>query len=142
LQPAAAIDYENFNRMTDRAAMTGEWLAHCRTCPVPEIANIFHRAGISFHQITGMLHEDPVCWNEVEPWLDAARVASRLLPASSGRLIEHYALHSPGRIQIAHRLSARDRCIAVTLMAFVKKIQQIVIFVYWILSRMELQISK
>ena len=29
LQPAAAIDYANFNKMGDRTAMTGEWLAHC-----------------------------------------------------------------------------------------------------------------
>ena len=40
--------------------MTGEWLAHCAACPVPEIANVFNRAGIAFHQITGMLHDDPV----------------------------------------------------------------------------------
>jgi len=89
LQPAAAIDYENFNRMTDRAAMTGEWLAHCGACPVPEIANVFHRAGISFHQITGMLHEDPVCWSEVDSWLDAARVADVLFHNRLG-LIGHY----------------------------------------------------
>jgi L-arabinose isomerase len=26
--------------------MTGEWLAHCAACPVPEIANVFNGAGI------------------------------------------------------------------------------------------------
>ena len=41
--------------MGDRTAMTGEWLAHCRACPVPEIANVFRRARIEFHQITGIL---------------------------------------------------------------------------------------
>src|SRR5687767_7237891 len=65
LQPAAAIDYASFNRMGDRTKMTGEWLAHCAACPVPEIANVFNRARISFHQITGMLEDDPECWNEV-----------------------------------------------------------------------------
>ena len=55
LQPEAAIDYESFNRMGDRTAMTGEWLAFCAACPVPEIANVFSRTGIAFHQITGML---------------------------------------------------------------------------------------
>src|SRR5580698_4745724 len=55
LQPAAAIDYGHFNQMGDRTAMTGEWLAHCNACPVPEIANVFNRARIPFHQITGML---------------------------------------------------------------------------------------
>ncbi|HEX3624338.1 MAG TPA: arabinose isomerase [Verrucomicrobiae bacterium] len=76
LQPSPAIDYERFNKMGDRTAMTGEWLAHCSACPVPEIANVFNRARIPFHQITGMLHDDPVCWNEVDAWIDAARVAN------------------------------------------------------------------
>src|SRR5271165_7354841 len=59
LAPTAAIDYESFNKMADRTAMTGEWLAFCTACPVPEIANVFNRTGIAFHQITGMLGEDP-----------------------------------------------------------------------------------
>lgn len=75
LQPAAAIDYESFNKLGDRRRMTGEWLAHCSACPVPEIANVFSRARIPFHQVTGMLGDDPECWNEVGEWLDAARVA-------------------------------------------------------------------
>jgi L-arabinose isomerase len=76
LQPEAAIDYGRFNRMGDRTAMTGEWLAFCAACPVPEIANVFHRTGIAFHQITGTLGEDPLCWREVDGWIEAAQVAS------------------------------------------------------------------
>src|SRR3954470_1245915 len=34
LSPAAAIDYQWFNRLGDRTRMTGEWLAHCQACPV------------------------------------------------------------------------------------------------------------
>ena len=64
LSPAAAIDYDAFNAMTDRTKMTGEWLAWCSACPVPEIANVFSRAGIRFHQVTGMLHDDPVSARE------------------------------------------------------------------------------
>lgn len=75
LAPEAAIDYESFNRMGDRTAMTGEWLAHCSACPVPEIANVFKRAGIPFEQVTGKLHDDPECWTEVDEWIEAARVA-------------------------------------------------------------------
>ncbi|AKC82126.1 arabinose isomerase [Verrucomicrobia bacterium IMCC26134] len=75
LQPAAALDYATFNLMGDRTAMTGEWLAHCCACPVPEIANVFNRCGIAFHQVTGMLHEDPAAWSEIDAWIDAARVA-------------------------------------------------------------------
>src|SRR5580658_9099328 len=76
LQPSAAIDYKAFNKLTDRTLMTGEWLAYCNACPVPEIANVFNRARVSFHQVTGMLHNDPACWNEVDSWIDAARVAN------------------------------------------------------------------
>ena len=55
LSPEAAIDYAAFNAMQDRTQMTGEWLAHCQACSVPEIANVFRRCGIPFHQVTGML---------------------------------------------------------------------------------------
>jgi len=89
LQPAAAIDYTAFNRMGDRTAMTGEWLAHCGACPVPEIANVFHRARIDFHQITGTLHDDPQSWQEVENWIEAARVAHVMFHNRLG-LLGHY----------------------------------------------------
>ncbi len=89
LAPAAAIDYAKFNAMGDRTAMTGEWLAHCAACPVPEIANVFSRARLDFHQITGMLHDDPVCWNEVDAWIEAARVAQVMFHNRLG-LMGHY----------------------------------------------------
>lgn len=76
LSPEASIDYAAFNSMDDRTRMTGEWLAFCSACPVPEIANVFTRTGIKFHQITGMLHDDPECWDEVTEWVEAARVAN------------------------------------------------------------------
>ncbi|MCW5548232.1 MAG: arabinose isomerase [Opitutaceae bacterium] len=76
LAPAPALDYAAFNAMGDRTKMTGEWLAHCSACPVPEIANVFKRAGIRFHQITGVLDDDPVCWREVDAGVEAARVAA------------------------------------------------------------------
>ena len=89
LAPAAAIDYARFNRMTDRTAMTGEWLAYCAACPVPEIANVFQRAGIGFYQITGMLENDPECWSEVDAWIAAARVANTMFHNRLG-LMGHY----------------------------------------------------
>ena len=39
IQPEAAIDYARLNAMGDRVRMTGEWLAHCQACSVPEILN-------------------------------------------------------------------------------------------------------
>ena len=89
LAPEAAIDYATFNKMGDRTAMTGEWLAHCSACPVPEIANVFKRSGIPFEQITGMLHDDPECWDEVDAWIDAARVAHVMSHNRLG-LMGHY----------------------------------------------------
>ncbi len=89
LQPAPAIDYAAFNKMEDRAAMTAEWLAHCASCPVPEIANVFARCGIRFHQVTGLLHDDPLCWNEAVAWIDAARTASAMFHNRLG-LMGHY----------------------------------------------------
>ena len=89
LSPEPAIDYTKFNAMGDRTAMTGDWLAHCAACPVPEIANVFNRAGVDFHQVTGMLHDDPVCWNEVDAWIEAARVAHTMFHNRLG-LMGHY----------------------------------------------------
>ncbi len=89
LQPAAAIEYERFNAMEDRTAMTGEWLAYCSSCPVPEIANVLRRLQIPFHQVTGMLHDDPVCWAELQQWLRAAEVVNSLAHSRLG-LMGHY----------------------------------------------------
>jgi len=89
LSPAAAIDYAKFNALGDRTAMTGDWLASCAACPVPEIANVFRRARIDFHQVTGMLHDDPVCWDEVDAWIEAARVAHVMFHNRLG-LMGHY----------------------------------------------------
>lgn len=89
LSPEASIDYAAFNRMKDRTAMTGEWLAFCAACPVPEIANVFRRANIPFHQITGQLRDDPECWNEVAAWIDAAAVASGMFHNRLG-IMGHY----------------------------------------------------
>jgi L-arabinose isomerase len=75
LSPGPAIDYDSFNAMTDRTKMTGEWLAYCSACPVPEIANVFSRTGISFHRVTGMLNNDEECWKEISEWVEAAKVA-------------------------------------------------------------------
>ena len=89
LSPTAAIDYGTFNAMGNRTLMTGEWLAHCSACPVPEIANVFNRARIDFHQITGQLHDDPECWQEVDAWMDAAKVAGVMWHNRLG-LMGHY----------------------------------------------------
>src|SRR6516162_2652159 len=88
LQPEGAIDYDAFNRLPDRTAMTGEWLAYCSACPVPELANVLSRAGIAFHQVTGVLGEEGV-WTEIDEWIRAARVKKALADNRLG-LMGHY----------------------------------------------------
>ena len=89
LVPEPAIDYARFNALGDRTQMTGEWLAYCSACPVPEIANVFQRAGIPFHEVTGVLENDPECWREVDAWVEAARVAAGMASNRLG-LMGHY----------------------------------------------------
>jgi L-arabinose isomerase len=88
LQPGAALDYEAFNRLPDRTAMTGAWLAWCSACPVPEIANVLRRARIPFHQVTGAL-TDEASWTEIEDWVRAAEVKTALAQNRLG-LLGHY----------------------------------------------------
>ena len=89
LQPAKAIDYTWFNALGDRGKMTGEWLAFCQACAVPEIASVFQRAGIPFHQVTGTL-DDAQAWKEIRGWLDAARVAADIAGTRLGILGHYY----------------------------------------------------
>jgi L-arabinose isomerase len=91
LSPGTAIDYTAFNAMKDRTKMTAEWLSWCSTCPVPEIANVFNRTGIQFHQVTGMLNNDEVCWNEIGEWVDAARVANIMRNNRLGCMGHYYS---------------------------------------------------
>jgi L-arabinose isomerase len=96
LSPAPAIDYDNFNRFTDRTTMTGEWLAYCQACPIPEIANVFNRCRIPFFQVTGMLENDPVAWDEIGEWIEAARVAHIMEHNRLGAMGNYY----PGMLDI------------------------------------------
>ena len=63
LQPCDALDYET--------ADTGEWLANCSVCCVPEISNAFARARIPFHVVSGPLFDDAP-WREIGDWCAAA----------------------------------------------------------------------
>ena len=90
IQPVAAIDYESFNALGDRGKMTGEWLAHCQACSVPEFANVFNRAGIDYEFVTGYLGEQFV-WDEIQDWIDATKVASIMQNNRLGVLGHYYA---------------------------------------------------
>ncbi len=100
LQPTAQLAYLQTG--------TGEWLANCQACCVPEIACAFERCGIDFHTVTGLLglerqtpgavanevtvgHPAAVAaWEEIRRWLDAARVQKALSRSRIGYLGHTY----------------------------------------------------
>jgi L-arabinose isomerase len=89
IQPAACIDYEKINAMGDRGLMTGEWLAHCQACSLPEFACVLKSAGVRFGIVTGYLGEASV-WREMKAWVDAARVVSGMRACRLGILGHYY----------------------------------------------------
>ncbi|GAB3752166.1 arabinose isomerase [Spirosoma pomorum] len=91
LAPAAAIDYTYINQLGDRTRMTGEWLAHCSACSVPELTNVLRRADVAYEQVTGMLHDDPVCWQEINEWLEAAYVTQIMAHNKLGLMGTYYS---------------------------------------------------
>ncbi|MBI1387193.1 MAG: arabinose isomerase [bacterium] len=100
LQPAEQINYEK--------TTTGEWLAHCVACTVPEIANAYSRAGVRFRVVSGLLgldrtpeismtdentaqHPEAIAaWKEIEDWTRAAGVARTLRSGRMGFLGHTY----------------------------------------------------
>lgn len=88
IQPSAHIDYAYVNGLGDRGKMTGEWLAYCQGCSVPEFANVFNRAGIRYEIVTGHL-EDEGTWQELNDWLDAI-VAAKAMQQNRLGILGHY----------------------------------------------------
>jgi len=89
VQPVAAIDYAALIALGDRGKMTGEWLAHCQACSVPEFAAVFNRAGIQYDIVTGYLQDNYV-WQEVQQWIIAARVKAGMNNNRMGILGHYY----------------------------------------------------
>lgn len=90
MQPVPAIDYAAFNKLADVGEKTGEWLAHCQACSVPEIASVFNRSGIKYEFVTGYL-QDQAAWNEIGEWIEAARVAEVMRNNNLGILGHYYS---------------------------------------------------
>lgn len=88
IQPTPCIDYAYLNGLGDRGLMTGEWLANCQACSVPEFSNVFNRSGIRYEIITGYLDEAYV-WTELKEWLEAA-VAKKGMQNNRMGVLGHY----------------------------------------------------
>ncbi len=102
LQPDAAMDYAALNAMDSATDKTGEWLAYCSACPVPEIANVLLRLDLPFQQITGVLHDDnDPCWDELNTWMQAAEVVHALQHGRLGLMGHYYS----GMLDIATDLA-------------------------------------
>ncbi len=100
LQPTARINYDR--------TTTGEWLAHCGACPVPELSNALHRSKISCRIINGLLGlgytpeismtdentsgrpEAVRAWKEIGEWVKAAAIKRNLSCARFGFLGNTY----------------------------------------------------
>ena len=90
LIPEPAMDYAAFNALNDRTKMTGEWLAWCGPCPAPEMANVMKRAGIPFYEVTGALRGDQTVWEEVNEWVQAAKVMQGMAVNRLGLMGNYY----------------------------------------------------
>jgi L-arabinose isomerase len=82
LQPSRTVDYE--------AMTTGEWLANCSACCVPEIAGALTRAAIPYRTVTGTLLDADAAWSVLSEWLDATRAVHHLRTARIGFLGHTY----------------------------------------------------
>jgi len=82
LQPGPTLDYAN----TD----TGEWLASCAACCVPEIAGAFTRARIPYDTVAGTIDDDERAWAKIGAWVCAAGVARALRRSRIGFLGHAY----------------------------------------------------
>ncbi|MDR2130413.1 MAG: L-fucose/L-arabinose isomerase family protein [Odoribacteraceae bacterium] len=89
MQPLPAIEYDKLNSMGDRGAMTGEWLANCQACSIPEFSSIFNRGHIRYDIISGYL-DDGEAWEEISEWLTAARISSGMRKNRMGVLGNYY----------------------------------------------------
>lgn len=109
LQPEAALDYENVD--------TGGWLASCSTCCVPEISNAFHRAGIEFQVVSGLLYDDERAWTSLRSWCKAATAVRVLRGARFGFLghtypgmLDMYSDFTQHHAQIGSHVEVLEMC--------------------------------
>jgi len=92
LQPTEAMDHATFD--------TGQWLAYCGACPLPEMANAFLRLGVPFRSVSGYL-EDERAWAKIRRWIVAAGVRGALRTGRHGLMGHLY----PGMLDVSTDLT-------------------------------------
>lgn len=92
LQPTESMDHATFD--------TGQWLAYCGACPLPEMANTFQRAGIEFRSVSGYLGDERA-WSRIERWIRAAGVRVALQHGRFGLMGHLY----PGMLDVSTDLT-------------------------------------
>ncbi len=92
LQPTEAMDHATFD--------TGQWLAYCGACPLPEMANTFLRSGIPFRSVSGYV-EDDRAWARITRWIKAAGVRGALRHGRHGLMGHLY----PGMLDVSTDLT-------------------------------------
>jgi L-arabinose isomerase len=106
--PVVVLSLQPTERINYGKTTTGEWLAHCGACPVPEISNAFNRARIPFRVVSGLLGLDYTpaislanevtkdrkeavrAWRQIDQWIRAASVPRNLCHSRFGFLGNTY----------------------------------------------------
>ncbi|GAB3981421.1 L-fucose/L-arabinose isomerase family protein [Actinoallomurus acanthiterrae] len=92
LQPTESMDHATFD--------TGQWLAYCGACPLPEMANAFQRCGVPFRSVSGYV-EDERAWAKIGRWVRAAGVRAALRRGRHGLMGHLY----PGMLDVSTDLT-------------------------------------
>ncbi|MEU6646407.1 L-fucose/L-arabinose isomerase family protein [Saccharomonospora sp. NPDC046836] len=92
LQPTESMDHATFD--------TGQWLAYCGACPLPEMANAFRRAGVEFRSVSGYLRDERA-WAKIGRWISAAAVRKVLRHGRHGLMGHLY----PGMYDVSTDLT-------------------------------------
>ncbi|MBR22015.1 MAG: arabinose isomerase [Leifsonia sp.] len=98
--PVLVIDMQPTEKMDHATFDTGAWLAYCGQCSVPEVGNVFRRAGIPFRSVSGHLRHEPA-WKRIEQWINAAHVRATLRHARHGLMGHVY----PGMLDVSTDLT-------------------------------------
>ena len=98
--PVLVIDLQPTEKMDHATFDTGAWLAYCGQCPVPEVGNVFRRAGIPFRSVSGWLHQESA-WTRIGRWITAAHIRGALRHARHGLMGHLY----PGMLDVSTDLT-------------------------------------